>query len=153
VFVTQRGCPMNCSFCFHHAWKKKVYNANNKRVRAQAFGQPRDREIVRCAQRYNLKFVHFLDDIFNLRNDWLSEFCERYPREVGLPFDVILMANMTTEGTSSMLAQGRLRLRAHRLRGGQRPRAQRGVPQEHHAQAARPTPRVDQASTASGWAR
>ena len=29
VFVTQRGCPMPCSFCFHHAWKKKVYNVKN----------------------------------------------------------------------------------------------------------------------------
>src|SRR5688572_16441238 len=29
VFVSQRGCPMPCSFCFHHALKKKVYNARN----------------------------------------------------------------------------------------------------------------------------
>jgi len=54
-------------------------------------------EINDVKRRYNLKFVHFVDDIFNLRNDWLEEFCERFPKEVGLPFDVILMANMTTE--------------------------------------------------------
>ena len=45
-------------------------------------------EINACRKKYNLKFVHFVDDIFNLRNDWLEEFCERYPKEVGLPFDV-----------------------------------------------------------------
>jgi hypothetical protein len=54
-------------------------------------------EIKDVRSKYPLKFVHFVDDIFNMRNDWLEEFCERYPKEVGLPFDVILMANMTTE--------------------------------------------------------
>jgi anaerobic magnesium-protoporphyrin IX monomethyl ester cyclase len=97
VFVTQRGCPMNCSFCFHHAWKKKVYDANNKEYTRKRTVSHVIAEIQDVRKRYNLKFVHFLDDIFNLRNDWLEEFCERYPKEVGLPFDVILMANMTTE--------------------------------------------------------
>jgi radical SAM superfamily enzyme YgiQ (UPF0313 family) len=97
VFVSQRGCPMNCSFCFHHAWKKKVYDANNKEYTRKRSVSHLIAEINDVRQRYNLKFVHFLDDIFNLRNDWLEEFCERYPKEVGLPFDVILMANMTTE--------------------------------------------------------
>lgn len=105
VFVTQRGCPMNCSFCFHHAWKKKVYGANNKQyTRKRSVSHVID-EINDVRGRYNLKFVHFLDDIFNLRNDWLEEFCERYPREVGLPFDVILMANMTTEKHIRLLKQ------------------------------------------------
>jgi len=97
VFVTQRGCPMPCSFCFHHAWKKKVYNARNSEyVRKRSVGHVID-EINAVKAKYNLKFVHFVDDIFNLRNDWLDEFAERFPKEVGLPFDVILMANMTTE--------------------------------------------------------
>ncbi len=103
VFVTQRGCPMPCTFCFHHAWKKKVYNVKNTEyVRKRSVSHVID-EINAVRAKYPLKFVHFLDDIFNLRGDWLEEFCERYPKEVGLPFDVILMANMTTEKQIKML--------------------------------------------------
>ena len=97
VVVTQRGCPMLCSFCFHHAWKNKVYGArNNKYVRKNSVDFVIE-HVQDMRGRYPLDFVHFLDDIFNLRGDWLAEFCERWPREVGLPFDVILMANMTRE--------------------------------------------------------
>ncbi len=105
VFVTQRGCPMNCSFCFHHAWKKKVYNANNKEYTRKRSVDHVLAEIKDVRARYNLKFVHFLDDIFNLKTDWLEEFCERYPKEIGLPFDVILMANMTTERHIELLSK------------------------------------------------
>ncbi len=105
VFVTQRGCPMNCSFCFHHAWKKKVYGARNKEYTRKRSVDHVLAEIKQVREKYNLKFVHFLDDIFNLRNDWLDEFCEKYPKEVGLPFDVILMANMTTEAHIEKLAK------------------------------------------------
>jgi radical SAM superfamily enzyme YgiQ (UPF0313 family) len=97
VFVTQRGCPMPCSFCFHHAWKKKVYGARNSEYVRKRSVSHVIAEINEVRKKYNLKFVHFVDDIFNLRNDWLEEFAERFPKEVGLPFDVILMANMTTE--------------------------------------------------------
>jgi hypothetical protein len=62
-------------------------------------------EIKQVKERYNLKFVHFVDDIFNLSGKWLDEFCEKYPKEVGLPFDVILMANMTNERHIKQLAK------------------------------------------------
>ena len=39
----QRGCPMNCSFCFHHAWKKKVYGAKNKEYTRKRSVRPRHR--------------------------------------------------------------------------------------------------------------
>ncbi len=97
VFVTQRGCPMNCSFCFHHALKKKVVGTTNaKYVRKRSVDHV-IAEIKHVRDKYNLKFIHFLDDIFNLSGKWLDEFCEKYPKEIGLPFDVILMANMTRE--------------------------------------------------------
>jgi anaerobic magnesium-protoporphyrin IX monomethyl ester cyclase len=97
VVVTQRGCPMLCSFCFHHAWKSKVYGAKNSQyVRKRSVGHV-IAEVQDIRSKYPLEFVHFVDDIFNIDSHWLAEFCERWPREVGLPFDVILMANLTKE--------------------------------------------------------
>ncbi|MHC4845877.1 MAG: B12-binding domain-containing radical SAM protein [Planctomycetota bacterium] len=97
VIKTDRGCPMNCSFCFHHAWKKKVYNVtNNEYVRRRTVSHVIE-EAQRMKAEYPLTFVHFLDDIFNINNKWLEEFAERWPKEVGLPFDAILMANMVSE--------------------------------------------------------
>jgi Radical SAM superfamily/B12 binding domain len=97
VVLTQRGCPMSCSFCFHHAWRGKVYGARNSAyVRKRSVGHV-IAEVQELRDRWPLRFVHFLDDIFNLRGDWLEEFSERWPDEVGLPFDAILMANMTRE--------------------------------------------------------
>ncbi len=97
VIVTQRGCPMLCSFCFHHAWKKKVYGARNNDYVRKCSVDHVIAEVNSIREQYPLDFVHFLDDIFNIDSKWLEEFCERWPKEVGLPFDVILMANMTKE--------------------------------------------------------
>ncbi|MBM3984388.1 MAG: B12-binding domain-containing radical SAM protein [Planctomycetes bacterium] len=105
VVKSDRGCPMNCSFCFHHAWKKKVYGVtNNEYVRHRTVDHV-IREVQQIRERYPLTFVHFVDDIFNISNSWLAEFAERWPREVGLPFDAILMANMVTERHVQLLRQ------------------------------------------------
>ena len=97
VFTSQRGCPMNCSFCFHHALKKKIYASTNAKYVRKRSVDHLIAEIKQVREKYNLKFVHFVDDIFNLSGKWLDEFSEKYPKEIGLPFDVILMANMTNE--------------------------------------------------------
>lgn len=105
VIKTDRGCPMNCSFCFHHAWKKKVYQVtNNEYVRRRSVDHVIE-EAKRIKAEYPLTYVHFLDDIFNINNKWLEEFAERWPKEVGLPFDAILMANMVTEKHIRLLKQ------------------------------------------------
>ncbi len=105
VFVSQRGCPMDCSFCFHHAWKSKIYSANNKEYTRKRTVDHLIAELKDVKARYNLKFIHFVDDIFNVRTDWLEEFCERYAKEIALPFDVILMANLTKEKHIQVLAK------------------------------------------------
>jgi anaerobic magnesium-protoporphyrin IX monomethyl ester cyclase len=96
VVVTQRGCPMMCSFCFHHAWKR-VYGATNKQYVRKRSVSHVIAEVQEIRKNYPLDFVHFLDDIFNLKDAWLEEFAERWPKEVGLPFDCILMANIVKE--------------------------------------------------------
>jgi radical SAM superfamily enzyme YgiQ (UPF0313 family) len=103
VLKTDRGCPMNCSFCFHHAWKKKIYNvSNNEYVRRRSVDSVIG-EVQDIRSKYPLTFVHFVDDIFNVNNKWLEEFADKWPAAIGLPFDCILMANMVTEKHIALL--------------------------------------------------
>ena len=96
VFTTQRGCLYNCSFCFHRAWRDKLYHARHKEyLRKRSVPQVLE-EIDSVRSRHPLSFVHFVDDIFNVDDEWLEEFCREYPRAIGLPFDVILRTNLTT---------------------------------------------------------
>ncbi|MCE9595556.1 MAG: B12-binding domain-containing radical SAM protein [Planctomycetes bacterium] len=96
IFLTQRGCLYNCSFCFHHAWRDKLYHAKPKEYLRKRSVQHVLEEIDRVRSLYPLKFIHFLDDIFNVDEEWLAEFCDAYPKAIGLPFDVILRTNLTT---------------------------------------------------------
>lgn len=103
VFVSMRGCPMDCTFCFHHSWRKKVYGVNKVEYTRKRSVQSMIDEVNAVRAKYPLRMVHFVDDIFNIKTPWLEEFAERWPKEVGLPFDCILMANMTTDHHIALL--------------------------------------------------
>jgi anaerobic magnesium-protoporphyrin IX monomethyl ester cyclase len=103
IFLTQRGCLYNCSFCFHHAWRDKLYKVRPSKYLRKRSVEDVLAEIDGVRRRWPLKFVHFLDDIFNIDDEWLADFCARYPREIGLPFDVILRTNLTTAEHMRML--------------------------------------------------
>lgn len=103
VLVSMRGCPMDCSFCFHHSWRKKVYGVNKVEYTRKKSVQSMIDEALALRKKYPLRMVHFVDDIFNLKMEWLEEFAERWPKEVGVPFDCILMANMMQEKHAMLL--------------------------------------------------
>jgi radical SAM superfamily enzyme YgiQ (UPF0313 family) len=103
IFLTQRGCLYNCSFCFHHAWRDKLYHAKPRQYLRKRSVDQVIAEIDQVRGRWPLSFVHFLDDVFNIDDEWMDQFCRRFPREVGLPFDVILRTNLTTREHMQML--------------------------------------------------
>lgn len=103
IFLTQRGCLYNCSFCFHHAWRDKLYHAKGKQYLRKRSVDHVLAEIEDVRSRWPLKFIHFLDDIFNIDDEWLEQFCARYSKEIRLPFDVILRTNLTTSEHMRML--------------------------------------------------
>ncbi len=90
-FMTSRGCPYNCSYCFNHAY----YQLYPKERRG--YQRPVDdliAEVNFVRARWPLEQVVFVDDLFILRNDWLEELAEKWPRQVGLPFFCNVRANM-----------------------------------------------------------
>jgi radical SAM superfamily enzyme YgiQ (UPF0313 family) len=55
-------------------------------------------EVKWVRERYPLEQVVFLDDLFIIYDDWLEEFAEKWPREVGMPFFCNVRANLIVKG-------------------------------------------------------
>jgi len=85
-FMTSRGCPYNCTYCFNHSFNKTYHGQRPIRKHSVDYAI---NEILDTKEKFNFKFIRFMDDIFVFKeDDWFKEFCTRYPKEVGLPFYV-----------------------------------------------------------------
>jgi len=107
-FMSSRGCPFQCTYCFEpkfntiYAGKGPIYNRYSvKRLCL---------ELQELKERWPTQFIKFYDDMFILDrrvNPWLEEFVETYPREVGLPFFILTRANvLTRENLSALKSAG-----------------------------------------------
>ncbi|MBX3000223.1 MAG: B12-binding domain-containing radical SAM protein [Caldilineaceae bacterium] len=82
-FMGSRGCPYQCTYCFNHAY----YQIYKKERRGNQ--RPVDMiidEVNWVRSQWPLEHVFFIDDLFIIFDDWLEEFADKWPREVGLPF-------------------------------------------------------------------
>ena len=84
--LSGRGCPYGCTYCANEGLRG-LYHGKGRFVRMRSVANvlAEMREIL---ARYAVKKWDFNDDIFTLKREWLKEFCETYPREFKLPFDV-----------------------------------------------------------------
>lgn len=102
-FITSRGCPYDCTYCFNHALAE-IYRGKGKRLRQMSVAKVVD-EVNWVQQRYPMQFVVFLDDLFIVYEDWLRELAEWFPRAVGLPFFCNVRANLVTPTKVALLKQ------------------------------------------------
>jgi radical SAM superfamily enzyme YgiQ (UPF0313 family) len=98
-FLTGRGCPYNCTYCFNHALGQ-IYRGKGKRFRQRSVDHVIE-EVRWVCDHYPLEFVVFVDDTFVLSDEWLAEFAVKYPREIRrsgrpLPFFCNTRANLVT---------------------------------------------------------
>ncbi|MFQ5735247.1 MAG: B12-binding domain-containing radical SAM protein [Thermodesulfobacteriota bacterium] len=95
-FMVGRGCPYKCTYCFNHKYNM-LYKGKGGLMSRMSVGRL-IAEIKDLQGRYETQFIKFYDDIFVMKDDeWLTEFSERYPREVGVPFHCLMRANLLTE--------------------------------------------------------
>lgn len=85
-FMTSWGCPFQCTYCFEPI-QNRLYAGTGSRPYNRFSVDRVLAELKEATTRYKKQFVKFYDDMFFIRwNDWMEEFCEKYPKEVGLPF-------------------------------------------------------------------
>ena len=96
-----RGCIYKCSYCYNSTYKSDVYPGQKWfRVRSPA---SMIEEINAARQHWDFKRIRFDDEVFNFHLDWLKDFAERYPRDVGLPFEIFIEPKLVNEHRMSIL--------------------------------------------------
>jgi anaerobic magnesium-protoporphyrin IX monomethyl ester cyclase len=100
AFITGRGCPYKCTYCFNHVYNK-MYEGKGTIVRKKSVNSI-IKEISEVRNKYNIKRIFFYDDIFSINKKWLLDFCKQY-KSINIPFTVGLRINNTDEEIVSNL--------------------------------------------------
>lgn len=94
------GCIQKCSFC-HNSFDD---GAPGARLRFRSVSSVLDELAARRRRNPHIRRVRFDDEIFGIDRRWLREFADRYPREVGLPFDFLTEPTVVSEEYASLMA-------------------------------------------------
>ncbi|MBF0166120.1 MAG: B12-binding domain-containing radical SAM protein [Alphaproteobacteria bacterium] len=105
-FMTMRGCPHKCTYCFNHAYNKLFKGDGRKLLRRRSVDNVLAEIKMVIADFPQVRFVRFVDDVFAIfADDWLREFADRYPKEVGIPFYCLVRPNNMSEEIAQLLAK------------------------------------------------
>ena len=86
VLLTSRSCPHRCSYCIN-SFLNRLYTNNVRRLYRRRTVDDTLAEISHAlATIPGIGFINFMDDHFLTDEKWLVEFCEKYRRDIRLPF-------------------------------------------------------------------
>lgn len=94
-FLTGRGCPHRCTFCFNHKYNQ-LYRGLGRIVRKRGIDSL-IQEIKQTAEKYQLRLIRFPDDTFTGNRRWLLTFLESYKEQINLPYTGLARANELDE--------------------------------------------------------
>jgi len=101
--VTNRGCIQKCSFCsenFKFDFESDLREGSF--MREKSVDTVLD-EFNKMKVKYNLKYIDIKNNVLSGNKRWLKEFCKRYPKEVGLPFRIMVQPLQLQSDYASML--------------------------------------------------
>ncbi|MBU2257587.1 MAG: B12-binding domain-containing radical SAM protein, partial [Candidatus Omnitrophica bacterium] len=98
--ITSRGCHYSCPYCYNNIMRR-IYNGKNiyrRRSVDNLIG-----EIRQAQEMQKVSFILFYDDIFILMPEWLSEFSDKYGKNINIPFSCYVRTNLVTPEIVSLL--------------------------------------------------
>lgn len=101
TFMSSRGCPYPCTYCYNNSLKKE-YAAKGPYVRVHSVDRLIE-EIKYVKSKYPLQFVKFEDDLFAIKMSWLDEFVRKYRDEINLPFNCLQRIDLINKDKIKLL--------------------------------------------------
>lgn len=103
VTFTSRNCVYSCQYCFNQEYRK-MYRDGGEKTIYNIYSVSRFLEELKYIKdKYTFSIFCFQDDVFPVSKEWLNEFVERYPVEIGKPFHLALNPCMIKDGTIEKL--------------------------------------------------
>jgi len=87
VAVIARGCPFQCSYCTVSYEAREYRKIKGKAVRERTVDNVME-ELKSMLDKYKYRWIDFRNSVFSTSEKWTVEFCDRYRREIGLPFRI-----------------------------------------------------------------
>ena len=100
VIRSQRGCPFNCTYCVHSGVRD--LHPHQKYLRRQSVDKFLDEVELRVRQ-YGLEWFYIWDDVFMMQREWIEEFCDKYPKRIGIGFGGFGHPQTTSKAMLEML--------------------------------------------------
>jgi radical SAM superfamily enzyme YgiQ (UPF0313 family) len=101
MFISGRGCPYKCTYCFNHKFNE-MYKSKGPIIRHKSVDYFIE-EILQVKKKYPLEGIIFEDDIFIIDKGWLEEFAQKYPAKVGLPYICYIRPNLVNKDIVRLL--------------------------------------------------
>ncbi len=105
---TSRGCPYACTYCYN-SFVRRMYKGEPNYYRQRSVQHVID-ELKYVKPKFkHLRKVVIDDDVFLPGSEWIEEFIEKYPKEIGLPFECMLHPDAVDEAALRRLKEAGLR--------------------------------------------
>jgi radical SAM superfamily enzyme YgiQ (UPF0313 family) len=103
-FITTRGCPYKCSYCFEPTYFD-MYKGLGKVFRRHSIEYVIE-EVRRVLEKYPTRRVHFCDDIFNLDKTWVKKFSKIYREKFKPDWSCNIEITSIDEATIKAMVEG-----------------------------------------------
>lgn len=95
-FITSRGCPYKCAYCYNNVWMEMF--PNSSKVRTREVG-----DVINEIDHASPDFVYFQDSCFGVSMKWMREFSPVYRSRIMTPYHCHLRPNQVTDEMGSLL--------------------------------------------------
>ncbi len=104
VFVTARGCPYSCTYCYNYKIKEMYQGSGVKHLRHREVDGVVE-EIRQVRDNFPIELIYFGTDCFTANEKWVLEFCEKYGRELRIPFTASTRPETTSQAGCEALKE------------------------------------------------
>lgn len=97
-FISSRGCPYACSYCYNDKWNKLFPDVPKVRTRSV-------KDVIAEISSVRPEFAYFQDSCFGVDMKWMRQFSQKYKAELSIPYHCHLRPVQVNEERARLLAE------------------------------------------------